>query len=95
MRIFAGATGATTMTATVLRVYVSTKTSGATTNADTFLYQEVTVAGLSVDNASTALQYYEVPFNVALPASETILVSVNAASAAGTLWQCTVFGGDY
>lgn len=95
VRISAAATTSTTMTASVIRVYISSIGSGATTAADTVLYAEVAVAALAAAHTSNATNYYEVPFGIALAPSQTILVSIDDNLAANTRWQFLTFAGDY
>lgn len=95
VRICAAATTSTSMTASVIRIYISSITSGATTAADTVLYAEVAVAALAAAHTSNATNYYEVPFNIALPPSYTILASIDDNLAANTRWQFLTIAGDY
>jgi hypothetical protein len=95
LRISAAASASTSMTASVIRIYISSITSGATTAADTMLYAEVAVAALAAAHTSNATNFYEVPFNVALAPSQTILVSIDDNLATNTRWQILVFAGDY
>jgi hypothetical protein len=95
VRISAAATTPTTMTASVIRLYISSATSGAVTAATAVLFQEINVAAIPASNATNGTNYYEVPFDIALPASYTILASIHANLAANTRWQFLVFGGDY
>lgn len=89
------ATAATTTTATVGRVFVSSVASGATTSANTYLVGEVTLPAIAADNASTAVQPLDVPLGLTLPAGWTLLVTNHAAPAANTAWRATTIGGDY
>lgn len=89
------ATAATTTTATVGRVFLSSVTSGATTSSNTFLYEERTLQAIGADNASTAVIFYDVIFGFAVPASTTILVTNHAAPAANTNWRALVIAGKY
>lgn len=84
----------TASAATVHRIYVSNKTSGATTQADTWLFQEV-AAPAQTPTSTTGMNFIEVALNFALPASYTILVSSHVVNTANTDWTATVFGGDY
>lgn len=87
---------ATSTTATVGRVFLSSKTSGATTGGtDTWLLAEVTLPSVSADHSTNPTSSIEVPLNMAIPASYTILVTNHAAPAANTSWQAVVVGGDY
>lgn len=95
VRFIPTATTPTTMTATVGRVFVSSKTSGATASADTYLIAEVTLPALAADNASTPIYSIDVPLNMRINAGWTILVTNHAAPAANTAWRINVIGGDY
>ena len=88
-------TAATNTTATTLRVFISSQTSGATTNANTFLVAEVSAAAQAADHSTNATFPLIIPINRRLPASYTILVSTHVAAAASTSWQAIVFAGDY
>lgn len=96
LRFQATATAANTnTTAAVFHIYVSTKTSGATTAADTFLYGEASSAIVSADSTTIPAIPLDYPLNFALPASYTILIGISAAPAANTAWQGIVIGGSY
>jgi hypothetical protein len=85
----------TATAATTLRVFLSSQTSGATTNLNTWLLQEIAAAAQTADVSTSATYYLEVPINRIIPASYTILVSTHVAANANTTWQAIVFGGDY
>ena len=89
------ATTPTTTTATVARVFLSTQASGATTSSNTHLLAEIALPALSADSATVANPTFSVPINMALNASQTILITNNAAPAANTSWKFIVVGGDY
>ena len=95
VRIYAYATTPTTMTASVIRLFLSTQSSGATTAADTQVIQEIAVGALTAANASNAVMPLEVVLNIAIPASMTVLASIHANLAANTGWQIVVIGGDF
>lgn len=95
VRFSATATTPTTTTATVARVFVSSVTSGATTSANTFLVAEMALPATAADNASTAINPFDIALNIRLPAGYTILVTNHAAPAANTAWRLLVVGGDY
>jgi hypothetical protein len=96
IRFNPNASSASTATAaTTLRVFISNKTSGGTTNTDTWLFQEIAAAAQTADVSTTATYYLEIPINRIIPASYTILVSTHVAANANTTWQAVVFGGDY
>lgn len=88
-------TAATATTATTIRIYVSNKTSGATTQADTWLIAEVSAAAQTADHSTNSTFPIDVPLNFMLPPNYTILVSHHVVNAANTSWTATVFGGNY
>lgn len=90
-----GGTAATATTATVGRFYFSTVTSGATTAANTQLWQEVACPSQTVDQTTTATVPIEIPVSIRLAPNETILFSMHHAAAANTAWQVHVLAMDY
>jgi hypothetical protein len=95
VRLLPTGTAATTTTATVGRIFISTQASGATTSSNTYLVAEVTLPAIAADNASAAAIWYDVTLGIPVPASATILVTNHAAPAANTAWRAVVFAGDY
>ena len=88
-------TANTTGVATVLRVYLSTVTSGATAAADTQLLAEISVPAIASDHSTNGTNFYEVPLNIAIPTARYIYVSQHVAQTTNQQWQATAFGGDY
>lgn len=97
VRVSQGATAAgTSTTATLLRVYLSTKTSGATTGGtDTWLLAEQMLPSQSADSASAPTATYFVPIGMVVPTGYTILVSTHHAPAANTVVSAIVVAEDY
>ena len=82
--------------ATTLRVYLSTvSTPGATTPSDTMLLSEISVPLIAVSHSTNAVNYYEIPLNMAIPAGTYIHVSQHVAQTTNQQWQASCFGGDY
>ncbi len=88
-------TAGTSTAATVIRIYISTIASGATTAADTFLVAELAIPIVTADSATAALNPFDIPLGFRLAPSQTLLISTHAAAAANTTWNATLFGGDY
>jgi hypothetical protein len=86
---------AVTSVATTLRVFLSTINSGIPTTASANLLAEISVPAISTSATTAATNYYEIPLNIAVPASRYILVSQHVAQTTNQQWQATVFGGDY
>lgn len=97
VRLIPTATTPTAMTGpTVARIFISSVTSGATTSANTYLWDEVTLpSGINADNASAAVSEFDVVLGFALPAGYTILVTNHSTPAANTAWRAVVIAGDY
>lgn len=86
---------ATATSGTVHRIYVSSVTSGATTNANTFLIAEVAASSQTADQTTSATFYIELPLNIKLNANWTLLVSTHIINAANTNWTAVAFGMDF
>jgi hypothetical protein len=95
VRFIPVATAATTTTATVGRVYISSISTGACSTTNTWLFAEVTLPAIAAANASAAAQYFDIPCGFRLPAGYAILVDTQASPAANTAWRATAIGGDY
>ena len=81
--------------ATTLRVFLSTVNTGTPTAANTHLLAEISVPIISTANSTSAVTYYEIPLNIAIPTGHYILVSQHIAQTTNQSWQAMVFGGDY
>ena len=84
----------TASTATVMRVFVSSLSAGATTSANTHLIAEVALPSQTPSSTVAAVPVV-VPINKMIPPGYTILVTNHAAPAANTHWKNVVFGGKY
>jgi|ERR1044071_4123107 hypothetical protein len=86
----------TTTTATTCRLFVSTKSSGATVGgSDTFLFQETAVPSVVADAPTAAIPFFEIPVNKILPAGYNLLVTSHQTLASNTAIHCTVWAGQY
>lgn len=81
--------------ATTLRVFLSSVNTGTPTAANTNLLAEISVPIISSANSTSAVTYYEIPLNIAIPANQYILVSQHIAQTTNQSWQAMVIGGDY
>jgi len=81
--------------ATTLRAYLSTVNTGTPTATNTHLLGEISVPIISAANSTISSTYYEIPLNIAIPATRYILVSQHIAQTTNQQWQAMVFGGDY
>lgn len=95
LRIMPVSSGSITLSATVIRIFISNRLSGATLPSNTFLHSEVATAALAAGNSANANSAYEVPMNIAIPSGSSILVSMHTASINNGWWAVTAYGGEY
>ena len=86
---------ATATTPTTIRCYISSITSGTSTQANTWLFAEVSAPAQTADHSTTAIAPLVIPLGFILPASYTILVTNHVVNAANTSWTAFVIAGDY
>lgn len=86
---------ATSTSATVIRVFKSTQSSGATSNANTHLLGEIQIPAVSAANTTGALPDFDIPLNIALPTGQHLLACTAIVAAANTGFAITAVGGDY
>jgi hypothetical protein len=80
--------------ACVLRVFLSTQSSGSTSAGNTWLIQEV-VAATQTPTATLSASPIDIPLNFAIPSNYHVLVSTSVLPASNTNWNANVFAGDY
>lgn len=68
--------------------------SAVGTVANSTLWDEITIAANTVNNAAASINY-ELPLNFALPAGYVIYVTLGTTPTAGSFIQATVIGGNY
>lgn len=86
---------ATATTATVIRIFLSSQTSGTVTSANCWLLQEIPMPTQTADHSTVAIFPNEIPINRAIPAGYTILATTHAVPAANTGFMAIAFGGDF
>jgi uncharacterized protein with beta-barrel porin domain len=86
---------ATATTASVIRVYLSTQSSGATTNANTKLIGETAAPAQTADQTTTATNFLEFPLGFAVPTGYSVLFSMHHSAAASTSWEGVIMYGNY
>ena len=94
-RVIPVANAALAAAATVVRFYVSSLTSGATSTANTWLVGELAIQAVNADALTAATGMWDFPLGFRLPASWTILASLGTAANANTGYRTTIMGGDY
>lgn len=96
VRFYPAATAAATATTgTVIRVFVSTQSSGSTTSSNTCLIAEITASSVTAASASAAVLPLDYNLGFVLPAGTHLLFSMHHAAAASTIWHASAYGGDY
>lgn len=88
-------TAATSTTATVVRVYISSQSTGATTNVNTRLIAEAACPAQTADQTTTATIPVVIPLGFAMKAGDSLLYSMHHAAAANTSWGAYAFAGNY
>lgn len=94
-RIKPWATTNTSTSATVIRLFKTTQSSGATTSANTALIGEMQIPSVSAANTTGALPDFDIPLNVAIPSGTSIIATTSIVAAANSGFSITLFGGDY
>lgn len=84
----------TATTATIIRLFLSTKTSGVTTAADTWCITEVGMVSQAADHSTNMAYFVDVPVGETIPNGYTILASQHVIAAANTGYQIIAFSGD-
>lgn len=96
VRFHVAATAAgTATTGTVIRLFVSSQSSGSTTSSNTNLIGEITAGATTAASASSAVLPLDYNLGFGLEPGQHLLFSMHHAAAANTLWHATVYGGDY
>jgi len=92
-----GVTAATTAatTATVAKFFLSTQTSGVTTNVNTHLWQEAACPSQTVNQTTAAVSPVDVAAGFRLEAGETILFCMYHVAIVNSAWECIVLATDY
>ena len=86
---------ATATVATVIRIFLSTVSSGATATTNTSLFQEQAVGIQTAAQTTTGTFFFEIPMGITIPANGTILFSTHIANAANTAWKAVTLGASY
>jgi len=90
------ANGTTTSVAAVMKIWISTKTSGTCTiGTDSWFYDEIALPATGALTTTAPNAVYEVPFGFALPAGYTILCKITVSQSANTGWMANVIAGKY
>lgn len=98
VRVFPVASAASTNTvATLIRLYLSSITSGATSNANTAMCApELAIPIVAADGTTVAIPSYDIMLGFQIPANYTLLASTSEAAAASTGWRVIPVGaGDF
>lgn len=80
---------------TVIRLYLSTISSGATTNANTHLIAEQAIPSITTDQTVTATPYFDIPLGFDIPSGYFLLASNHVVAVANTHNSVTAFADDY
>lgn len=90
------ANGTTTSVAAIMKIWISSVTSGTPTiGTQAWLYDEIPLPATGALSTTQPAQSYEVPFGFALPAGYTILCKITVSQSANTGWLASVIAGKY
>lgn len=90
------ANGTTTSVGAVMRVWISSVSSGTPTiGTQAWFWDEIALPATGALATTTVTPIYEVPFAIALPPSYSILCKITVSQSASTGWLATVIAGKY
>jgi len=89
------ANATTTSVACVMKFFVTAAASGATTDANCFLIDEIAIPATGVLTAIATNPSYDVPMGFALPAGWSIVAKITAAQPASCGFAAVGIGGKY
>ena len=89
------ANATTTSVACVMKFFISSATSGAVTDANSWLIDEIAIPATSTLTTTGVTPAYEIPINFPLPAGWTLLAKLTVAQGAGTGFIATAIAGKY
>lgn len=90
------ANGTTTSVAAVLKLWISSVSSGTPTiGTQAWFFDEIALPATGALSTTAPAQVYEIPFNLALPAGYTVLAKITVSQSANTGWLATCFAGKY
>lgn len=90
------ANGTTASNAAVIKLWISSVTSGTPTiGTQAWYWDEVVVPATGTLTTTGTTLTVEVPFNFALPAGYTILAKITVSQSANTGWLASVIAGKY
>jgi hypothetical protein len=96
VRVMVSASAASTANAaTVIRLYLSTISSGATTNANTHLIAEIAIPSITADQSTVSTPYFDVPLGMDIPSGYLLLASSHVAANASQHNSVSAFADDY
>lgn len=88
--------GTNTSIAAVLKIWISSVTSGSPTiGSQAVLWDEIPLPATGALSTVAPAQTYEVSFNLALPAGWCVLVKITVSQTANCGWLCTPVAGKY
>lgn len=89
------ANGTTTSVAATMRVWISSTTSGTPTISTSAFFDEIALPATGALSTTTQIPCFDVPFNVWLPPSYTILCKITVSQSANTGYSACVVAGKY
>ena len=79
----------------VMRLFISSATSGSVTDANAWFYESIAIPATGTLTTTAANATYDIPFGFALPASYTILAKITVAQPANCGFIAHAIAGKY
>lgn len=95
LRVKYGGTSTTTSIAAVLKIWVSSVSTGTPTATQAFLLTEIALPATGALSTTAVAQEYTIPVGFALPAGYAILAIITVTQPANFFWSVAAFGGKY
>ena len=95
LRVKYGGTTTTTSNAAVLKIWVSSVSTGTPTATQAFLLTELVLPATGALSTTTSGPEYEIPIGFALPLGYALLGIITVTQPANFFWSVAAIGGKY
>lgn len=89
------ANATTASNACVVKLFISSATSGAVTDANSWFYDEIALPATGTLTTTAGNATYDIPFGFGIPAGYTILAKITVAQPTSCGWMATAIAGHY
>jgi hypothetical protein len=95
LRVKYSGNNTTTSNAAVLKIWISSVSTGTPTTSQAYLYDEIALPATGALSTTTTSAVYEIPMGIALPAGYAVLAVITVTQPANFGWFVTGIGGKY